>query len=385
MHRRGRSGLVNYTWIPIGNLTEEKMADGNDPNPRKRLLTGDRPTGRLHLGHYVGSMANRVKLQDQYECYFIVADLHMLTTKPQREAIDELRVNVREMVLDYLAVGIDPEKSTIYLQSAIHAIYEMNLIFEMLVTLPRLTRLPSIKDMARAAKFDDEAIPFGLIGYPVLQAADILMPRAHIVPVGKDNEAHVEITREIARRFNNLYGETFPEPASLIGDIPTLPGTDGKNKMSKSLNNAIFLSDDPKTVEKKIKRAYTDPNRIHGNEPGNVEGNPVFSYHDAFNTDREQVEDLKARYRKGTVSDVEVKETCIAALQKFLEPIRERRAHFEKETGYIEHILITGTEKTNRVADETLDAMKRAMGLTGMWKKFLRKAQDYDKKHPGSI
>lgn len=357
------------------------MSVGETPTKRKRLLTGDRPTGRLHLGHYVGSMANRVKLQDDYDCYFIVADLHMLTTKPEREAIDQLRVHVHDMVLDYLSVGIDPAKSTIYLQSAIHAVYEMNLIFEMLVTLPRLTRLPSIKDMARAAKFDDEAIPFGLIGYPVLQAADILMPQAHIVPVGKDNEAHVEITREIARRFNNLYGETFPEPESLIGDIPTLPGTDGKNKMSKSLNNAIFLSDDAKTVEKKIKRAYTDPNRIHGNEPGNVEGNPVFSYHDAFNKNKEEVADLKERYRKGTVSDVEVKEKCIRALNEFLEPVRERRAQFEKESGYVEHILYEGTRKTNEIANETLEAMKKAMGLAGMWNRISRKARDYSKKH----
>jgi tryptophanyl-tRNA synthetase len=343
---------------------------------RKRLLTGDRPTGRLHLGHYVGSIANRVRLQDEYECYFIIADLHMLTTRPQKEAIDELRVNVREMVLDYLAVGIDPAKSTIYLQSAIHAIYEMNLFFEMLVTLPRLTRLPSIKDMARAAKFDEEAIPFGLIGYPVLQAADILMPRAHIVPVGKDNESHVEITREIARRFNFLYGEVFPEPETMIGEIPTLPGTDGKGKMSKSLANAIFLSDDAKTVEKKIRTAYTDPNRIRADIPGNVEGNPVFSYHDAFNRNRSEVEDLKQRYREGSVSDVEVKEKCIAAVNTFLEPIRERRVHLDREKGLIEQIIYEGTLKTSALADETLAMMKKAMGLAGLWNKISRAARE---------
>lgn len=342
----------------------------------RRLLTGDRPTGRLHLGHYVGSMANRVKLQGDYECYFLIADLHMLTTKPEKSAIDELRVNVREMVLDYLAVGIDPSKSTIYLQSAIHAIYEMNLFFEMLVTLPRLTRLPSIKDMAKAAKFEDEAIPFGLIGYPVLQAADILMPMAHIVPVGKDNEAHIEITREIARRFNYLYGPTFPEPDSLIGDIPTLKGTDGVNKMSKSLGNAIMLSDDAKAVEKKIRGAYTDPNRIRGNEPGNVEGNPVFNYHDAFNPNKEEVEDLKARYRLGTVGDVEVKEKCIAAVNAFLDPIRERRAMYEKEKGLVEEVIYQGTIKTNQVADETLDKMKKAMGIAGIWNKISRTARE---------
>lgn len=344
--------------------------------PRKRMLTGDRPTGRLHLGHYVGSIANRVRLQDEYECYFLVADLHMLTTRPQKDAIDELRVNVREMVLDYLSVGIDPAKSTIYLQSAIHAIYEMNLFFEMLVTLPRLTRLPSIKDMAKAAKFDDEAVPFGLIGYPVLQAADILMPMAHIVPVGKDNEAHIEITREIARRFNHLYGQTFPEPTSLIGDVPSLPGTDGKGKMSKSLKNAIYLSDDAKTVSKKIKGAYTDPNRVRADVPGSVEGNPVFAYHDAFNPNKAEVADLKERYRLGSVGDVEVKEKLIVALNGFLEPVRERRAHYEKDKGLVEEIIYEGTLKTNEIANETLAAMKKAMGLAGLWNKISRTARD---------
>lgn len=353
------------------------------PTPtKKRLLTGDRPTGRLHLGHYVGSMANRVKLQDQYDCYFIIADLHMLTTKPQKDAIDELRGNVREMVLDYLAVGIDPIKSTIYLQSAIHAVYEMNLFFEMLVTLPRLTRLPSIKDMAKAAKFEDDAVPFGLIGYPVLQAADILMPMAHIVPVGKDNEAHIEITREIARRFNFLYGETFPEPDALIGDVPSLIGTDGKGKMSKSLDNAIFLSDDAKTVQKKIRGAYTDPNRIRGNEPGNVEGNPIFAYHDAFNPNKSEIEDLKTRYRVGTVGDVEVKDKCVAALNAFLDPIRERRTKFESEKGLVEQIIYEGTQKTAKVANETLDKMKKAMGLAGLWNKISRTARERLEKAP---
>lgn len=349
-------------------------------SPKKRLLTGDRPTGKLHLGHYVGSMANRVRLQDEYECYLIVADLHMLTTKPDKGSIDMLREHVRDLVLDYLAVGIDPQKSTIYLQSAVNAVYHLNLIFEMLVTLPRLTRLPSIKDMAKAARFEEEAIPFGLIGYPVLQAADILMPMAHLVPVGKDNEAHIEITREIARRFNHLYGETFPEPEAMIGEVPTLLGTDGKGKMSKSLDNAIFLSDDAKAVAKKIQGAYTDPNRISADVPGNVEGNPVFAYHDAFNPNKEEVEDLKSRYRQGKVGDVEVKQKCIAALNAFLDPIRERRAHFEKESGLVEEILYQGTLKTNEVAEATLDAVKKAMGLAGIWNKISRKARDRIKK-----
>jgi tryptophanyl-tRNA synthetase len=343
---------------------------------RKRLLTGDRPTGKLHLGHYVGSIANRVKLQDEYECYFLIADLHMLTTKPEKEAIDALRSNVHDMVLDYLACGIDPSKSTIYLQSAVHAVYEMNLFFEMLVTLPRLSRLPSIKDMAKAAKMEEESVPFGLIGYPVLQAADILMPRAHLVPVGKDNEAHIEITREIARRFNYLYGETFPEPAAMIGDVPTLPGIDGKGKMSKSLNNAIFLSDDSKAVEKKIRSAFTDPNRVRADVPGNVEGNPIFSLHDAFNTNKREVEDLKTRYRKGAVGDVEVKERLIVAIEAFLSPIRLRRAEYENQSGLVEQIIYEGTLRTQEIANHTLSDMKKAMGLAGLWNKISRKARE---------
>jgi len=346
---------------------------------RKRILTGDRPTGRLHLGHYVGTLKNRVALQDEYECFFIIADLHMLTTKPQKEHISALRENIKEMVLDYLAAGIDPEKSTIYLQSAVHAVYEMNLIFEMLVTLPRLSRLPSIKDMAQAANFNDEAIPFGLIGYPVLQAADILMPRAHLVPVGKDNESHVEITREIARRFNSFYGEVFPIPEALIGDVPTLVGTDGKAKMSKSLGNAIFLSDDVKTVEKKVRGMYTDPKRVSADIPGTVEGNPVFIYHDAFNPNVEEVEDLKSRYRQGKVGDVEVKTKLAHAINEFLEPMRERRQEYAAQKGYVEEILFQGTEQMREEANETLRAMKKAMGLATVWNGIRRKAEKFRK------
>ena len=353
------------------------MSDPQIPvPPRPRLLTGDRPTGKLHLGHYVGSIANRVRLQDQYECHVIVADLHMLTTKPQKEHIDELRTNVREMLLDYLACGIDPAKSTVYLQSAIPAVSEMNLYLGMLVTLPRLTRLPSIKDMARAAKIDDEAIPFGLVGYPVLQTADILMPRAHLVPVGKDNEAHIEIAREIARRFNHLYGDTFPEPAALIGETPALPGLDGRGKMSKSLDNAIFLSDDEKTVAKKIAGAYTDPNRLRADTPGNVEGNPVFALHDAFNPNAAEVADLKERYRRGAVGDVEVKDKCTAAVNAFLAPIRARRQRFAADQGLVEQVLYEGTLKTREVANATLEAMRKAMGLAGLWNKIGRTARD---------
>ena len=341
---------------------------------KKRLLTGDRPTGRLHLGHYGGSIVNRLKLQDDYECFFLIADLHMLTTKNERAHIDAIRENAVEMVTDYLACGIDPAKATVYLQSAIHAVYEINLIFEMLVTVPRLSRLPSLKDMARDADLNE--MPFGLLGYPVLQAADIITPRAHIVPVGKDNEAHVEITRELARRFNYLYGETLPVPEVMIGDVPTLVGTDGQAKMSKSLDNAIYLSDDPQTVKRKVHGMYTDPNRIRADIPGTVKGNPVFVYHDAFNPNKAEVEDLKTRYRAGTVGDVEVKEKLTAALNRFLDPIRERRARIEADRGLAEQIIYEGTLRTSEVANETLVAMKKAMGLTGVWNKISRKGRD---------
>ncbi len=333
---------------------------------KKRILTGDRPTGKLHLGHYVGSLKNRVALQDAYECFFIIADLHTLTTRPEKEYVQQLSHNIYDVVLDYLSVGIDPEKSTIFLQSALPETFELNLVFEMLVTLPRLVRLPSIKDMARAANLDDETLPFGLVGYPVLQAADILLPRAHLVPVGKDNEAHVEITREIARRFNRIYdAEVFPIPDVMIGDVPTLVGTDGQAKMSKSLGNAILLSDDEKTVVQKVRAMYTDPNRIRADIPGKVEGNPVFIYHDAFNPNVEEINDLKERYRKGKVGDVEVKKKLARAINNFLEPIRERRAAYEAKPGMVEEVLMEGTRRMQGVAQETMDMVFEAMGLTG--------------------
>lgn len=332
------------------------MAEG-----KKRILTGDRPTGRMHIGHYVGSLENRVKLQDEYECFFILADLHSLTTRPEKESIAEIGENVREMVLDYLAVGVDPERSVIFLQSAVKETYELNLIFEMLISVPRLERIPSLKDMAQAANLD--SFPFGLLGYPVLQAADILLPRAHLVPVGKDNEAHVEVTREIARRFNHLYGEVFPIPDVLLGEVPTLVGTDGQGKMSKSRGNAIMLSDDPEQVNAKVKGMFTDPNRVRADIPGKVEGNPVFIYHDIFNPDKAEVDDLKARYRMGTVGDVEVKQKLAAALNGFLDPIRERRAHYSADPGLVEEVLAAGTRRMQQEAGKTMELVREAMGL----------------------
>lgn len=343
---------------------------------KKRVLTGDRPTGLLHLGHWVGSLKQRVAMQEKYDCYFILADLHVLTTKPLKEDILAMRENIHAVVLDYLSCGIDPTKSTIYLQSAVPAVYEMNLIFEMLVSINRLTGLPSLKEMARNAHLDGDSIPFGLIGYPVLQSADILMPKAHCVPVGKDNEAHVELTRDIARRFNQYYGEVFPLPEPLLSEVPSLIGTDGKGKMSKSANNAIYLCDDAKAVEKKVRSMYTDPNRVRADTPGTVEGNPTFVYHDIFNPDGAAVAQLKERYRSGTVGDVEVKGELVRVLNEFLDPIRERRRHFAEQKGLVEQIIYEGTEKMIALAEDTVQQMRSAMGLSGCWKKIARIAKE---------
>jgi tryptophanyl-tRNA synthetase len=266
------------------------------------------------------------------------------------------------MVLDYLALGIDPERSTIFVQSAVPETAELNLIFTNLVSLPRLERLPTIKDMAEAAHL--EVMPFGLVGYPVLQAADILLPRADCVPVGKDNVPHVEITREIARRFNHLYGDVFAEPEVLISEVPTLPGIDGKQKMSKSLGNAILISDPSQAVRERVMQMYTDPNRVRADIPGTVEGNPVFTYHDAFNPDIAEVEDLKVRYRSGRVGDVEVKKKLFAAIDRFLEPIRERRAEFAARPDLIDEILHAGNQVMRAVAVETMGRVREAMGIT---------------------
>jgi tryptophanyl-tRNA synthetase len=345
---------------------------------RKRILTGDRPTGKLHLGHYVGSLKNRVRLQDEYECFFIIADLHTLTTKPEKDNIEGLADNVRSAALDYLSCGIDPAKSVIYLQSAVPEVCELAILFDNLITVPRLSRVPSLKEMAQGAGIEE--MPFGLLGYPVLQAADILMPRAHLVPVGKDNVAHVEVTREIARRFNFLYGDTFPVPDVLVSEVGSLVGTDGNAKMSKSLGNAIYLSDDAKTVAKKVMGMYTDPKRVSADVPGTVEGNPVFDYHDAFNLNKAEVEDLKSRYRAGRVGDVEVKEKLIASLNAFLDPIRERRAKYESQSGLADEVVYDGTLKMREEGRATLSLALKAMGLSAVWNRISRKAEEVKKK-----
>ena len=338
---------------------------------KQRMLTGDRPTGMLHLGHYVGTLHNRVKYQHLYESFFIIADLHMLTTKNRPEHISQVDQNARHLVLDAIAAGIEPEHVTFYLQSGVSEIHEIYSLLQNLVTVDRLERVPSLKDMARDAGIE---MPFGLLGYPVLQAADILCVKAHLVPVGKDNMAHVEVTREIARRFNSLYGEVFPVPEGMCGEVPTLVGTDGGVKMGKSLNNAIFLSDSPQEVRRKVMRMYTDPNRVRADIPGTVEGNPVFIYHDIFNENKEEVEDLKTRYRSGTVGDVEVKECLNTALNRFLDPMRERRNTYE-EPGLVEELIEKGTQQVREETRKTLYEMRKAMGFTGVWNRIHRKAE----------
>lgn len=351
-----------------------------DSEQRKRILTGDRPTGRLHLGHYVGSMRHRLAFQERYECFFIVADLHMLTTKPSKDDILQIADHARGIVLDHLAIGIDPERVTFYLQSAVHEVYELQLLLSGMVTVERLQQLPTLKEMAQAAGL--EQMPYNLLGYPVLQAADILMPRGHLVPVGKDNESHVELARQIARRFNNAYGEVFPLPeAYVLGD--TLVGTDGQAKMSKSLDNAIYLSDDSRTVRRRVMSMFTDPKRVRADIPGTVEGNPVFAYHDAFNPDTAQVDELKARYRTGAVGDVEVKERLFEALEGFLAPVRERRAEYAARTGYVDELLYNGTLRARQEGRQTLQEATRAMGLTGVWNRISRAAERRGRREAG--
>lgn len=326
---------------------------------RPRLLTGDRPTGRLHLGHYVGTVQNRVRLQDDYTCFFIVADYHMLTTR--LDHLDEVAQNIEQMVLDWLSAGIAPDRSTLFLQSLVPQIAELNLLFSMLVTVPRLQRVPNLKDTMRDLHIQQPS--YGLLGYPVLQAADILCVKGNLVPIGKDQASHIEVTREIARRFNETFGEVFPVPDGLIGDVPTLVGTDGQAKMSKSLGNTIDLADDEDAVRAKVSKMYTDPNRLRATDPGTVEGNPVFIYHDAFNDDAGQVAELKERYRAGAVGDVEVKKLLAEAINRFLGPIRERRREYASQPGLVGKLLRQGSERVREETATTVREARAAMGL----------------------
>lgn len=327
---------------------------------KKRILTGDRPTGPLHLGHYVGSHKNRVKLQDEYDTYILLADVQALTDNfddPER-----VRSNVLQVLQDQLALGLDPEKVTFYLQSAIHQTAELTVFFANLVTMARLERNPTVKDEVKQKDKFKESTPLGFFMYPVSQAADIAVVKGNLVPVGEDQLPHIEQTREIVRKFNSIYGNVFPEPEGLVGETPRLVGLDGNAKMSKSLNNAIYLMDDAETVTQKVMSMYTDPSRIKPTDQGKVEGNPVFIYHDIFNENKEEIADLKTRYKEGKVGDVEVKQKLIIAINKFLDPIRERRQKYTDEKVLME-ILTEGTKRTNKIASETMDEVRDAMKL----------------------
>lgn len=344
-----------------------------DTNKKKRILAGDRPTGKLHLGHWVGSIKNRIALQNDpnNECFFLIADVHTLTTCTKKESILAVDQHIYEVLTDWLSVGIDPRKSTIYLQSAIRETYELHTILSMFTTLNRVMGIPSLKEMARNAAIDEENLSYGLIGYPILQSADILIGKTHLVPVGKDNEVHIELTRYIARAFNRLCGDLFPEPNALQGELTSLIGTDGKGKMSKSANNAIYLSDDEATVKTKVSRMYTDPNRIHANTPGRVEGNPLFIYHDLFNPNKDEIEDFKDRYRRGCIKDIEVKARLAEEISKFLKPFQEKRAEFARQPQLLNDILREGTEKMRAVASATMKEVRETLGLSRTWHKII--------------
>lgn len=330
----------------------------------KRVLTGDTPTGKLHLGHYVGTLENRVKLQNEYEMFILFADTHALTTLS--ETPKTVAENTREVFLDNLAVGLDPKNVTFFAESAIPEIYELAAIFSMYVSHNRALRNPTIKDEIVSKALGDQ-FSLGFINYPIYQAADILCVKGQIVPVGKDQEAHLEQTREIARVLNKLIGtEIFPQPEALIGRVGKLVGIDGNPKMGKSLNNAIFLSDSPESVEEKVMRMYTDPKRIHPTDRGTVKGNPVFIYLDAFATekDKEQVQNYKLQYEKGEVGDVEVKKFLVRVLNEFLEPIRQRRSEFERQPELLKSILKEGNQKVREEAAKTLDELKQKLGFS---------------------
>jgi len=329
-------------------------------NRKKRILTGDRPTGRLHLGHYVGSLVNRVRLQQEYETFILIADVQALTDHFEHPEI--LQQNIREVAKDYLAVGIDPEKSTILIQSMIPEIAELAVYYLNLVTVARLQRNPTVKDEMQQKGFEQN-LPAGFLVYPVHQAADITIFNADLVPVGKDQLPMIEQTVEIVRRFNALYAPVLVEPQAKVGEFARLPGIDGQAKMSKSLGNAIYLADDAKTVEAKVMRMYTDPTRLRATDPGHIEGNPVFVYHDAFNPNQEEVADLKERYVQGKVGDVEVKKKLAKALNAFLDPIRERRAKYDQDEKAIDEILREGTRRARGVAQETMRLVRGAMKI----------------------
>jgi tryptophanyl-tRNA synthetase len=323
---------------------------------RKRILSGMRPTGKLHIGHYVGALENWVKLQNEYDSFHLIADYHALTTDLETKDIYQ---NSIDMLIDWLAAGLDPQKSPMFRQSQIKEHTELNLIFAMLITVNRLERNPTLKDQVRDLNIEN--IIFGYLGYPVLQAADILLYKGNAVPVGEDQVPHVEITREIARRFNSVYGQVFPEPEPLLTKFSRLPGLDGNAKMSKSLGNAVLLSDDPEIVKAKIKKAVTDPQKIRKGDPGNPDICLIFAYHKKFNPG--EVPEIEAGCRSGALGCVDCKMNCASKISMFLEPIREKRKYYEERIDEVKSILNDGEERAKKVAEATMNEVHEKMKM----------------------
>ncbi len=325
------------------------------------VLTGDRPTGQLHLGHYVGSLLNRVELQNIYQQFVMIADIQALTDNAENPA--KVRENVLQVALDYLAVGIDPKKTTIFIQSMIPEIAELTVLYLNLVTVNRLLRNPTVKTEI-AQKGFGESVPAGFLMYPVSQAADITVVKGTIIPVGEDQLPVIEQTNEIIRSFNRIYQtEVFPEAKAMVPKVSRLVGLDGQAKMSKSLNNAIFLADDADTLKKRVMSMYTDPGHTHVNNPGKIEGNVVFTYLDAFDKDIAKVAELKAHYQKGGLGDVVLKNYLFEVLNQMLEPIRNRRLELAKDPGEILKIVLEGTKNTQSVAAQTMQQVRQAIKL----------------------
>ena len=328
---------------------------------KKIILTGDRPTGPLHLGHYIGSLKNRVALQHSYNQFILIADLQALASKAGE--IEAVRENVTQVVLDYLAVGIDPNVSTMYVQSMVPETAELTVILLNLVTVARLQRNPTVKEELESRSFK-EHVTAGFLMHPVHQAADITLFKANLVPVGEDQLPLIEQCRELVRSFNNIYGPVFVEPEALVPEHGArLVGVDGKAKMSKSLGNAIYLSDSADAIRQKVMSMYTDPNHLKVSDPGNVEGNAVFAYLDIFDQDKAAVEELKAHYRRGGLGDVVLKKHLEAILQDLIAPIRIRRAEFAKDPALIMEIIKNGTDKARAVAQKTMQEVKQAMRI----------------------
>jgi tryptophanyl-tRNA synthetase len=318
-----------------------------------------RPTGKLHLGHLVGALNNWASLQDQYDCFYFVADWHALTSDYADTAA--LVENAYDMAADWIAAGLDPARSTLFVQSLVPEHAELFLLLSMTVPIPWLERVPTYKEQIDQLAEKDLST-LGFLGYPLLQTADIIIYNARYVPVGEDQVAHLELSREIVRRFHNFYGQLFEEPLPLLTTFPRLPGLDNR-KMSKSYGNTINLSDDAETVRKKVMQMYTDPKRIRADIPGTVEGNPVFMYHDAFNPDTAEVEDLKTRYRAGKVGDVEVKTKLAKALNAHLEPMRARRVEALARPSALREILDEGSRKARAIAQDTMERVRGAVRL----------------------